>query len=439
MNMKRSYLDPIHQDITLDRGDPSEALIIDLIDCQEFQRLRRVHQLGVVSFTFHGAEGSRFTHSVGVMHVANRLFSALCHEKPHLKEFKAIVLASALLHDVGHGPFSHDSEKILGLDHEEWSCRIISGKTEVNSVLNQYKLTERLPDQIMSVLEKTFRPKYVPQLISSQLDCDRFDYLLRDSYMTGTAYGLFALQRVISALEVDEKTERIIVVGEKGQAAVEDYLFARYSMYSQVYYHKKNLAARTLLAMLLKRAKHLLDNNSKDLFIDEPTSKWLLGKEMSVDEYLSLDDMQLVYHIKCWSKSKDAILADLAYRFLNRRLFKTVRLIENGAEKQKELETRARHLASQCKLDPDYYVSVESTGFRPYDYYRPESGDSQASIMVRTETGEVRELSELSLTIDALVRGNYESRWLVYPPEVDDDAIKSLQGNVPTGVRSSGR
>jgi len=437
--MKRSYLDPIHQDITLDRGDPAEALIIDLIDSHEFQRLRRIHQLGVVSFTFHGAEGSRFTHSVGVMHVANRLFSALCHEKPHLQEFKALVLASALLHDVGHGPFSHDSEKILGLDHEEWSCRIISGNTEVNRVLNQYKAIPDLPEQIISVLEKTFRPKYVSQLISSQLDCDRFDYLLRDSYMTGTAYGLFALQRVISALEVDEQAERIIVVGEKGQAAVEDYLFARYSMYSQVYYHKKNLAARTLLAMLIKRAKHLLATQSKELFIDEPTSKWLLGTEMSVDEYLSLDDMQLVYHIKRWSKSTDPVLADLAYRFLNRHLFKTVRLIEDKTNKQKEIETKVRSLARDCKLDPDYYVSMEATGFRPYDYYRPESGDSQASIMVRTETGEVKELSELSLTIDALVRGNYESRWLVYPPEIDDDAIKSLQGHVPTGARSSGR
>jgi len=437
--MKRSYLDPIHQDITLDRSDPAEALIIDLIDSQEFQRLRRIHQLGVVSFTFHGAEGSRFTHSVGVMHVANRLFSALSHEKPHLKEFKALVLASALLHDVGHGPYSHDSEKILGLDHEEWSCRIISGNTEVNQVLRQYKLIPELPEQIISVLEKSFRPRYVSQLISSQLDCDRFDYLLRDSYMTGTAYGLFALPRVISALEVDEQAERITVVGEKGQAAVEDYLFARYSMYSQVYYHKKNLAARTLLAMLIKRAKHLLATQSKDLFTDEPTSKWLLGSEMSVDEYLSLDDMQLVYHIKRWSKSKDAVLADLAYRFLNRHLFKTVRLVEESSGKQKEIETKVRSLARDCKLDPDYYVSIESTGFRPYDYYRPESGDSQASIMVRTETGEVRELSELSLTIDALVRGNYESRWLVYPPEIHDDAIKSLQGNIPTGVRSGGR
>jgi HD superfamily phosphohydrolase len=436
--MKRSYLDPIHQDITLDRSDPAEALIIDLIDSQEFQRLRRIHQLGVVSFTFHGAEGSRFTHSVGVMHVANRLFSALCQEKPHLKELKVLVLASALLHDVGHGPFSHDSEKILGLDHEEWSCRIISGKTEVNQVLGQYKLLERLPDQIISVLEKNYRPKFISQLISSQLDCDRFDYLLRDSYMTGTAYGLFALQRVISALEVDEEAERMIVVGEKGQAAVEDYLFARYSMYSQVYYHKKNLAARTLLSSLIKRAKHMIEAGSKDLFIDEPTRKWLVGAELSVDEYLSLDDMQLVYHIKRWSQSQDNILADLAYRFLNRHLFKTVRLIDEGAHKQKELEAIARKLTSEHKLDPEYYVSVESTGFRPYDYYRPESGNSQANIMVRTEMGEIKELSQLSLTIEALVRGNYESRWLVYPPEIDD-ALKSLQGNVPTGARLAGR
>ena len=111
--MKRSYLDPIHQDIILDRGQPEESLIIDLIDSREFQRLRRINQMGVLSFTFHGAEGSRFTHSVGAMHVANQLFRVLADQRPHLQELRALVLASALLHDIGHGPLSHASEEVM--------------------------------------------------------------------------------------------------------------------------------------------------------------------------------------------------------------------------------------------------------------------------------------------------------------------------------------
>jgi len=434
--MKRSYLDPIHQDIILDRGQPEESLIIDLIDSREFQRLRRINQMGVLSFTFHGAEGSRFTHSVGAMHVANQLFRVLADQRPHLQELRALVLASALLHDIGHGPFSHDSEKILGLHHEEWSWRIISGRTEVNQILSDYQVIERLPEKVVSVLNKTYRPKFVSHLVSSQLDCDRFDYLLRDSYMTGTTYGLFALQRVISALEVDEENDRILVVGEKGQAAVEDYLFARYSMYSQVYYHKKNLAACTLLSKLLKRAKFLIATGARaKLFLDESTAKWLSGEELSVEEYLELDDMQLLYHIKRWVKAGDNILADLAYRFLNRHLFKAVRLIDEDALRLGQLTETARKIATLSHLDPDYYVSVESTVFRPYDYYKPESADGQTNILVRTETGEIKELSALSLTIEALLRGKYESRFLVYPIEIHEK-IQQVMEAAPASVRS---
>jgi HD superfamily phosphohydrolase len=425
--MKRSYLDPIHQEITLDRDQPEEALVIDLIDTKEFQRLRRIHQMGVLSLTFHGAEGSRFTHSLGAMHVANQVFHGICQSKPHLRELRGVVLAAALLHDIGHGPFSHDTERILSLNHEHWSCRIIAEQTEVNQVLSQYGESSDLAEQVKAVLNKTFKHKFVSHLISSQLDCDRFDYLLRDSYMTGTIYGLFALRRVISALEVDEKADRILVVGEKGQAAVEDYLFARYSMYSQVYYHKKNLAACALLRKLMKRAKYLIDAGSAEmLFVDDATFKWLTGANLCVEEYLSLDDTQLFYHIKRWAKSPDQILSDLALRFLNRHLFKSIRLIGDNLEKNQELETNVRATAKQHDLDPDYYVALESSVFRPYDFYKPESGDSQANIMVRTETGEVRELSELSLPIEALVRGKYEARWLVYPQEIDEEVHKQI-------------
>jgi hypothetical protein len=424
---KRTYLDPIHQDIVLDRDKPAERLIMDLIDTEEFQRLRRIHQLGVSYFTFQGAEGSRFTHSVGVMHVASQLVNMVSERTDGIEEQRPLILASALLHDIGHGPYSHVTEQILHYDHEDWSCKIISGDTCVHEVLD--KFDDGLADKIVKVLKKTYYPKYVSHIVSSQLDVDRFDYLLRDSYMTGTAYGLFALQRILRSMEIDLEEDRIVVVGEKGQTAVEDYLFARYSMYAQVYYHRKNLAARALLNQLVNRARHLMEpGNGPIAFIDGPTRKWLTGEKLSVQEYLTLDDVQMTYHIKQWSQDPDPVLADLASRFLHRRLFKATKIPFHDPKQIEELKNESRKVVAAMGFDPDYYVTVESTGFRPYDYYRPDADLPQTNIVVRTDSGEVNELSKLSLTIDALVKGNYESNWLVYPAEVSEkiNMIKKL-------------
>jgi uncharacterized protein len=421
---KRTYLDPIHQDIILDREKPGEGLIVDLIDTPEFQRLRRIRQLELSSYIFQGAENSRFTHSVGVMHIAHRLYNFLSEKTPELLDKKGLVLASALLHDIGHGPLSHLTEKILGYHHEEWSCRIIEGPTKVNEVLRSYD--KDLPQNIVGVLRKTYTPSFITHIVSSQLDCDRFDYLLRDSYMTGTSYGLFALQRVLSSMEVDVENDRIIVVGEKGQAAVEDYLFARYSMYAQVYYHKKNLAVRALVRKVLKRAKDIITAGSeRDLFCDEEIRKWLFGEALSTDEYLYLDDVELLYHFKRWARAKDGLLSDLASRLMNRQLFRISRLPESDTLRS-NIEERVRKLAKSENFDPDYYVTYESTGFRPYDYYRPDSDNAQTNIMVKTESGEIEELSHLSVTVDSLVRGNFASHWLVYPAEIADMVERDL-------------
>ncbi|MBX9688038.1 MAG: HD domain-containing protein [Candidatus Obscuribacterales bacterium] len=421
---KRSYLDPIHHDIVLDRSDSCDQLIIDLIDTAEFQRLRRIHQLGVSYFTFQGAEGSRFTHSVGVMHIARQLLDILKDRTPQIEEDKPLVLATALLHDLGHGPYSHVTEKILGYDHENWSCAIIEGNTEVNSVLSAFNPS--FPKIIKSILKKTHRPKYMTDMVSSQLDCDRFDYLLRDSYLTGTAYGLFALHRILSSMEIDPESQRIIVAGEKGQAAVEDYLFARSSMYQQVYYHRKNLAARALLSRIIKRAKLLADDIC---FIDDETRKWLLGDELKVQEYLCLDDVQMSYHIKRWAKDKDPIMKDLACRFLNRKLFNATKLPYLNLEQVNSVKTKAKQIVASAGLDPEYYIAIETTGLRPYDYYRPEANHPQTNIMVRTEHGEIRELSTISPTVEALVRGSFDTYWLIYPSEVRDKITSMLESD----------
>lgn len=421
INRKRTYLDPIHNDIVLDHRNDADRLIIELIDTPEFQRLRRVHQLGVSFFTFHGAEGSRFTHSVGVMYVASKLIDMLEERTPHILKYRRLILASALLHDIGHGPYSHVTEKILGYDHEDWSCRIISEDTVVNRVLREHDPS--LPAQITSVLKKTYTPHYITHMVSSQLDCDRMDYLLRDSHQTGTAYGLFALQRILSSLEIDEENDRIVVVGEKGQAAVEDYLFSRYSMYAQVYYHRKNLAARALLSKIINRARTL---GTKVGFMDEQTRRWLSGEHLSVNEYLFLDDVQMTYHIKQWCQDKDKVLSDLSLRFLNRQLFNTVRL--NALERAvvDEIQEQVKEIVAGIGLDPEYYVSVERTGLRPYDYYRPDEAHPQTNIMVRQESGEIRELSTVSQTVEALVKGSFDTSYLVYPPEARELVLAFL-------------
>lgn len=421
---KRSYLDPIHHDIVLDRSDRRDQLIIDLIDTAEFQRLRRIHQLGVSYFTFQGAEGSRFTHSVGVMHIARQLLNLLKDKTPQVEEDEALVLATGLLHDLGHGPYSHVTEKILHYDHEDWSCKIVAGDTEVNAVLKAYD--PKYPEYIVNILKKCHKPKYITDLVSSQLDCDRFDYLLRDSYLTGTAYGLFALHRILSSMEIDPDSQRIIVVGEKGQAAVEDYLFARSSMYQQVYYHRKNLAARALLSRLIKRAKLLKDDIC---FIDESTAKWLGGEDLAVSDYLFLDDIQMTYHIKRWAQDKDPIMKDLAGRFLNRKLFNASKLPLLNLEQVQEVKSKAKNMVKAIGMDPEYYIAIETTGLRPYDYYRPEADHPQTNIMVKTDRGEIRELSTISPTIEALVRGSFDTYWLIYPSEIRDQINTMIETN----------
>lgn len=418
---KRTYLDPVHQDIVLDGSIPEEKLVIDLIDTKEFQRLRRIQQLGVTSYTFQGAEGSRFTHSLGAMCVAYKFINSLSAQQKIIDKYKPLILASALLHDIGHGPFSHVTEKIISYHHEDWSCRIIAGDTEVRAVLDNYSAFPNLAKSIVQVLQKQYTPKFISQLISSQLDCDRSDYLLRDSYMTGTAYGQFALPRIASAMYIDEKEDRIIIVGKKGQTAVEDYLFARYAMYLQVYSHKKNLAARGHLASIVKRAKFVWQANNNNCFMDDTMQPWLFSsKELSTDQYQLLDDVLLMYHIKRWCNANDTVLADLSSRFLNRHLFKAKRIHSSDESYMEDLKKLAGKTAKKKGLDPDYYIGIETTDFRPYEY-DADSAQQQASIMVLTEDGKVKDLSAVSAPINAMVKGNYKSFWLIFPAEISED------------------
>lgn len=222
-----------------------------LIDTPSFQRLRRIRQLGPASLTFHGAEGSRFTHSLGAMAITRRAFDRLAARYPQLRPHRATVLGAALLHDIGHGPFSHTTEEIFGFNHEYWTRQILQRVPAIRD-----RLDAAAPD-LWQALDQVYTHQHpVPfiwQLVSSQLDCDRLDYLLRDSYYTGASYGRLDLDRILMALEYDPESQQL-VVARKGLAAIEHYLVVRYFMYAQVYNHPKNLAATWILAQAFGRA-----------------------------------------------------------------------------------------------------------------------------------------------------------------------------------------
>src|SRR5262245_33613025 len=193
---QRNYRDPLHNIISLDESKFDDRLVVELIDTPEFQRLRRVKQLGLAMFTYQGAEHSRFTHSIGVMHLMTRALNLLAARHSISEELRAIARAGALLHDVGHGPFSHVMEHVTGFHHEDWTRRIIlDPETAINKILASRDAS--FPDKVASLYDHSFRPAFIWQLVSSQLDCDRMDYLLRDSLMTGAKYGIYDLEWVL--------------------------------------------------------------------------------------------------------------------------------------------------------------------------------------------------------------------------------------------------
>src|SRR5881296_4157303 len=248
----RIYRDPVHNIIPL-RDDTAEGrMMIRLIDAPEFQRLRRIKQLGLGFYTYQGAEHSRFTHSLGAWHLITRILDRLTDSYSIRAEDRAAVRAAALLHDVGHAPFSHAMEKILNVHHEQLTIRAVtSEETELHKVLTSH--SAELPGRVAKIIEGTFKPSALAQLVSSQLDVDRMDYLLRDSLMTGAKYGLYDLEWIINALQIDEAADRIYV-SARGLYAVEEYLQARYYMFRQVYFHRSLRSAEVVLRSALRRA-----------------------------------------------------------------------------------------------------------------------------------------------------------------------------------------
>jgi uncharacterized protein len=428
---ERIYRDPVHNIIRLQTDSDEGELMMQLIDAAEFQRLRRIKQLGLGLYTYQGAEHSRFTHSLGAFHLITRVLDRLGETHAIAPADRVATRAAALLHDVGHGPFSHVMEKVLDFHHERWTVQVILDEhSEIGSLLRSH--SKELPLKVASIIEGTFQPSALAQLVSSQLDVDRMDYLLRDSLMTGAKYGIYDLEWIINALAIDETADRVYVQA-RGVYAVEEYLQARYYMFRQVYFHRTLRSAEAVLRSIIRRALQLIDEG-KDVWHAQGTAfeKILHREALSIGEHMQVDDSDFVFHIKQWQSASDSILSELSRRFIARRLFKAVDL-DMPRDRQAEFLTTAREAVGRAGFDPEYYFIEDRASDVPYySYYAAEKSEPKTHIYVESgyASPRIREISEVSDVVRGLQHA-YELHRVCFPAEVKTEVYELYHRGSP--------
>lgn len=415
---ERIYRDPVHNIIRLQTATDEGELMMRLIDTGEFQRLRRIKQLGLGLYTYQGAEHSRFTHSLGAFHLMTRVLDRLGERYAIDPADRVAARAAALLHDVGHGSFSHVMEKVLNFHHERWTVEaILSDDSEIGALLRSH--SSDLPQQVASIIEGTFQPSALAQLVSSQLDVDRMDYLLRDSLMTGAKYGIYDLEWIINALAIDEAGDRIYVEA-RGVYAVEEYLQARYYMFRQVYFHRSLRSAEAVLRSIIRRALQLFDEGQDVWHASDTAFEKILRREpLTVTEHMQIDDSDFVFHVKQWQKSSDQILSDLSRRFVGRTLFKAIDL-DMAQDEKGDFLAEARDVVGRAGFDPDYYFIEDRASDVPYyKHYTAEKSEPKTHIYVESgyATPRIREISEVSNVARGL-QYPYELHRVCFPAEV---------------------
>ncbi len=425
---ERIYRDSVHNIIRVNTDSAEGKLIVSLIDTPEFQRLRRIRQLGLAYFAYQAAEHSRFSHSLGAFHLAARMIAKLRLSYEIPDQAQTAVRVAALLHDIGHGPFSHVIESILDFHHEQFTIEaVLSDETEVGRLLREH--SDDLPGNVASIIRGDFPHRALSQLVSSQLDVDRMDYLLRDSLMTGAKYGIFDLEWIIKSIEINEADDHLYV-SAPGIYAVEDYLQARYYMYRQVYFHRTLRSAEAVLRVLLRRALDLAQGGH-GLWQAQGTAmdKILAGRKLDLSDHMELDDTDVMYSIKRWQRSDDEILADLSKRFLDRRLFKAFDL-DMPEDERSEFVEEARRMVTAGGFDPAYYFVEDKAGNAPYSFYSTKISDVKDLIFVEEGFSRpaIREISAVSPAVRGLQEG-YRIHRICFPAELKETIGKLYHKN----------
>lgn len=354
--------DPIYGFITI-----SDTLILEIIEHPYFQRLRRIKQLGLTHYVYPGAMHTRFQHAIGAMHLMEQAVAVLKMKGVTItpEEHQAVLMA-ILLHDIGHGPFSHALENsiITGTHHEEISALIFD---QLNEQFYHHL------DLAISIFKNQYPKKFLHQLVASQLDMDRLDYLRRDSFFSGVTEGTVGSERIIKMLNVAENE---LVAEDKGIYSIEKFVMARRLMYWQVYMHKTVLSAEYLLVKILQRAKELVAEGKYlpassylELFLKNPFQrKDLLENPSLVQAFAKLDDFDVVAAVKSWCDVNDYILKTLSNSLINRRLYK-VRFMEKplDAHAMQELKLALRKMFSVTESEWNYFVFQEQVYNHAYN------------------------------------------------------------------------
>ncbi|SDL82127.1 hypothetical protein SAMN05421823_108196 [Catalinimonas alkaloidigena] len=384
MNKRKIINDPVYGFITI----PSD-LIFDLIEHPYFQRLRRIRQLGMTDFVYPGALHTRFHHALGALHLMGVALETL-RRKGHLiwdLEHEA-AQAAILMHDIGHGPFSHVLEHSLlhNIPHERVSLLIMHHlNRELNGAL----------EMAIQMFTNQYERRFFHQLISSQLDVDRLDYLKRDCYFTGVSEGSIGAIRILKMLDVHENE---LVVEEKGIYTIESFLNARRVMYWQVYLHKTTVSAEQMMIQIIRRARELVQ--AGETLFASPALQFFLSQDVRWDEmeqnpdafnaFVSLDDFDLWTSVKVWSQSNDQVLALLSRALMERQLFR-VRLSNEpfAPELIAQLQKQVQAKLGVSEADLSYLVlhgNISNAAYQP----------KAASIRLLRKSGEVIDVVEAS-------------------------------------------
>jgi len=391
--------DPVHSYIHI-----NYEVVWNCLDSKEFQRLRRIRQLGGDFQVYPTAEHSRFSHSLGVYEIVRRMVTEIKSLSVELSEYdKICVMLAGLLHDVGHGPFSHAFEHVTKHSHEDYTAKIILGETELNQVLTE--VSPRLPEDIVSIIEHNHPNDILNQIISGQLDADRMDYLLRDSYFSATSYGQFDLERILRTMRVRkiDENKKALVVKYTGIHSVEDYIMARYQMYWQVYYHPVARSYEAVFIQLFNRLKDIFKEN-KEYFSDMKVLIPFLEKSVvSVEEYFKLDENSLLYCCSLIQDKDDEIAADLARRLQNRRLFEYVDYSEENL-------AQIKNMLKEHNLDEKYYLRVENVEASVYSPYKGRK------ILIEQLDGKIVALEKASTIVESITKGETKREGTIFYP-----------------------
>lgn len=383
MNKNKIINDPIYGFVTINHD-----IIYDCIELPEFQRLRRIKQLGLTSLVYPGAQHTRFQHVIGAMHLMDLAVKSLRSKNVSISKDEEIgVLLAILLHDIGHGPFSHSLEHSIlrGVHHEDISSVLMHHINE--------KMDSRL-DLAIRIFENKYERPFLHQLVSSQLDMDRLDYLRRDSFYTGVSEGTVGIERIIQMLNVKNNN---LIVDQKGIYSVEKFLMARRFMYWQVYLHKTSIVADYILLSILKRAKELFSEGNElfaspylKYFLTQDIDKSKLDEKEVLENFCQLDDSEIIGAIKVWQRSEDRPLSLMCKMLTDRNLPKIKvseeHISDKEIDKQKAIASKRLNISVE---EADYFIHTGALSNKTYS----SEGDA---LKIGLKDGSLKDLSETS-------------------------------------------